>query len=348
LDQAQIIFAYTGMTDGGFATVVDGKEGGKNAVGGDVYVNVEYKDWGAGPGEWLYTTIMHETGHAVGLDHPHGGVLLTDSAQDNTDYSVMSYHGDPDGSGFGNYTFMLYDVSALQYLYGPNMNTNADDTVYDLSQYFKRNALIWDAGGIDTLDGFSLTEDVVLNLNDGAHSNVGTVTNLAIAFNTEIENARGGSGNDWLIGNEQDNVLMGGEGNDVLVGNRGNDRLIGGAGDDMLSLEGGGDVLVGGAGVDTLVATGDTTINLDSDNLYGLERVDATGEANDINVHLGDITDLSDNDSLYILGDDGIDTVHITGGERVGVVNVDGVDYVHYTDGDADLFVENTLVLNFR
>lgn len=56
--------------------------------------------------------------------------------------------------------------------------------------------------------------------------------NVAIAYNTTIEDATGGSARDLLWGNDAANVLNGGGGDDVLQGFGGNDTLIGGAGND--------------------------------------------------------------------------------------------------------------------
>jgi serralysin len=68
--------------------------------------------------------------------------------------------------------------------------------------------------------------------------------NVGIAYGATIENAKGGTGKDTIIGNAADNELFGNAGNDVLFGNAGNDLLDGGAGNDQLS---------GGTGNDTYV-----------------------------------------------------------------------------------------------
>ena len=49
----------------------------------------------------------------------------------------------------------------------------------------------------------------------------------------DVENARGGAGDDTLFGNEWLNHLVGGAGNDSLNGFEQDDTLIGGAGDDQ-------------------------------------------------------------------------------------------------------------------
>jgi serralysin len=58
--------------------------------------------------------------------------------------------------------------------------------------------------------------------------------NVAIAFGCVIENAIGGSGNDWIRGNSADNYLAGNAGADSLYGLAGADILWGGTGADFL------------------------------------------------------------------------------------------------------------------
>jgi serralysin len=71
--------------------------------------------------------------------------------------------------------------------------------------------------------------------------------NVGIAYGTIIENAKGGSGIDTIIGNTANNKLFGNAGNDVISGAEGNDLLDGGLGNDRLD---------GGVGSDTAVFTG--------------------------------------------------------------------------------------------
>jgi Ca2+-binding RTX toxin-like protein len=54
-----------------------------------------------------------------------------------------------------------------------------------------------------------------------------------LAYGTQIENARGGFGNDVIIGNEVRNLLFGNFGNDILEGGTGNDVLRGGENNDI-------------------------------------------------------------------------------------------------------------------
>ncbi|MEA1014823.1 M10 family metallopeptidase C-terminal domain-containing protein [Sphingosinicella sp. LY1275] len=108
--------------------------------------------------------------------------------------------------------------------------------------------------------------------------------NVGIAYGAVIENAKGGSGNDTIYGNNVDNVLTGNAGNDVMEGRGGNDTLDGGAGADV--MKGGigndiyivgeaGDVVVenAGEGLDTVLSSIDYTLGANVENL------DLTGSA---------------------------------------------------------------------
>jgi Ca2+-binding RTX toxin-like protein len=137
-------------------------------------------------------------------------------------------------------TVMLYDILAIQRLYGANMETRKGDTRYAYSATGQTLATIWDAGGVDTIDASNQSRAVVLNLAPGAFSSIGpsatggaAASNLAIAFGVTIENAVGGSGSDRLTGNAVANRLEGGGGADTLAGGGGDDTLVGGSGTDV-------------------------------------------------------------------------------------------------------------------
>ena len=225
-------------------------------------------------------TYLHEIGHGLGLTHPGpyngSGSYETDAThqQDTRQYTVMSYFAaGADGSGADHYgtdglsygaTPLLHDILAIQDVYGANTETRAGDTIYGFNSTAGRTAFdftvndnpvvaIWDAGGIDRIDVSGWSTDQVVDLNAGAFSSVGHLTqNLAIAYGATIEQAVGGGGSDRLIGNAAGNLLAGLGGIDRLRGGGGGDTLQGGAAADLLYGEAGDDVLEGGDGADIL------------------------------------------------------------------------------------------------
>ncbi|UZE82737.1 M10 family metallopeptidase C-terminal domain-containing protein [Proteus mirabilis] len=237
-------------------------------------------------GSYEYLCFIHELGHALGLMHIN--VYLKNIKNDailTYKYSVMAYQfadiKDADFAGLYPMTFMLVDILLLQYLYGPNMTTRLENNTYGFHSNTGRAAYslksiedklvscIWDAGGIDTLDFSLYTVNQVINLNEGCFSDIGGLrSNISIAYNTIIENAIGGKGDDTLIGNPFDNNLIGGDGNDLFYGGDGNDLFYGGSGNDVIYGELGNDVLYGDDGDDMLI------------DYYGANMLDG-GKGND-------------------------------------------------------------------
>ena len=83
-------------------------------------------------------------------------------------------------------------------------------------------------------------------LREGSKGLGGTGGGFTIANGAVIENARGGTGNDLLIGNEARNSLSGGAGDDTIMSSSGNDRMTGGTGADTF-------VFARGDGHDTIM-----------------------------------------------------------------------------------------------
>ena len=159
---------------------------------------------------------------------------------------------------------MIVDILAIQWLYNTPANLNADNTVYGfnsnvggwMGELFaaitgeQANADVYrgrpitlaiqDSGGVELIDFRKLTLDQYITLGSyRASSILGSKFNLHIVDGTQIEQARGGSDNDVLVGNGLDNTLWGSEGSDTLEGRGGFDTLLGEDGSDL--LDGGGD-----------------------------------------------------------------------------------------------------------
>jgi serralysin len=243
-------------------------------------------------GTFAYHTFGHELGHALGLKHGHelGGVrnVAMNADRDSMEFSIMTYRsyvGDPLIGGYSNeaggyaQSLMMYDIAAIQHIYGANFGYNSTNTTYKFDiatgqmkvneeqqgQPFANRIFrtIWDGGGVDTYDFSNYSTNLSVDLAPGGWSNLDTSgghfqqANLgdgkyarghvfnALQYQGDarslIENANGGSGNDVIRGNIANNVLNGNGGNDTIYGEAGNDTVDGGAGDDLIYLGDGDD-----------------------------------------------------------------------------------------------------------
>jgi serralysin len=227
-----------------------------NGPGGDAWFNtVNYNN--PVQGNYAFATFLHETGHAMGLKHGQESPALT-TDHDSVEYSVMTYRsyvGAP-LDGYRNETFgypqsyMMYDIAALQRMYGADFTFNAADSVYRWSNMNGQMSIngaaqnapganrvfltVWDGGGNDTYDLSNFAGGVTIDLRPGewtvtsqvqlanlgnGHYARGNVAN-ALLYNGDmrslIENGIGGAGNDTLIANQAANHLTGNGGADTF------------------------------------------------------------------------------------------------------------------------------------
>jgi serralysin len=332
--------------------------------GGDAWFN-NSSTWYDNPvmGNYAWASIIHETGHAMGLKHPHevsGDFGAMPADRDSLEYSIMSYHsyvGQPI-SAYSNapdsfpQTLMMYDIAGLQALYGANYNTNAGDTVYTWDPATGQESIdgvaqtmpvgdkifmtLWDGGGNDTYDFSNYTTNLDVNLQPGEWT---TVAANQLANLGDGHTAVGNIANALLYQDNPASLIenaIGGSGNDIIVGNAADNHLTGGGGNDTID---------GGAGVNTAVYSGA------SSDYQWVDNGDGTWTVTDIGTGSPDGTDTLTNIQFLQFTDTmvAIDTVtppdpntapvatadtYTTGTK--GSLSVSAADGVLSNDSDAD------------
>ncbi len=277
----------------------------------------------------LYATMLHEIGHGLGMAHAHddGGTSVvmdgvTSTFGDYGDYNlnqeiftVMSYNsgwelspnGTPNNYNYGNMaSYGALDIALLQSKYGANTTyaSSADTYTLGVDNFY---SAIWDTGGTDTIR-YNGTADAIIDLREatlqyesgggGYVSYIdGYIGGFTIANGVVIERGYGGSGDDIIVGNTANNLLIGGGGADTLYGRNGNDELQGGLDADVLYGDAGDDSLYGNAGDDTI--RGGT----------GADYIEGGEGADDIIGENGNDVMLGGDDGDTILGADGNDFI---------------------------------------
>lgn len=294
--------AMTGSSEGGYTNLPGTALSSANPTqirNGDIWLNDGmYTD--VRPGTVAWYSVLHETGHALGLKHTWevyssiSGHPALVQKYDGMEFTVMTYSSFPGenalsvgGNGQFDYpqTFMMFDILALQYTYGADFTTNNTNTIYKWNPsngdtYVngqiaidaptnKIFATIWDGGGIDTYDFSAYTTGLKIDLRPGGASVLSTtqLANLGSGHvaNGNVYNALQYKGDaKSLIENAK-----GGAGGDSMIGNQAANVLYGNGGSDAFNGLGGNDIYVGGAGSDSFIFVGsgggrDTAYDFDS------------------------------------------------------------------------------------
>jgi serralysin len=241
-------------------------------IGSDVFLDGSgWKNPNLNPADGTYAalTLIHEIGHALGLKHPFsqidtigetGEAPFLIGADDDTAWTVMSYTSHP---AQYHLQYSPFDIAALQYMYGPSVTTRPGNDTHTLNG--AAATLLFDGGGLDTLDASAQTQNVTLYLEPGYWGFIGSQANtltapgqVTINFGTAIEDLIGGAGNDTLTGNGLNNAIAGRGGNDRLDGAGGIDTavFVGNRSNFALEVKGSSYIVratTGSEGEDTLV-----------------------------------------------------------------------------------------------
>ena len=306
--------------------------GGDNNVRGDLWLASHFANNPVAP----IDVIRHEILHSLGLKHPSisGLEALTSQLTGEGDggptfridptgkYTAVSQQDAGDGVPEGG--LQLFDVAALQHMYGVNTSTSTGNTTYgdDQNSSLSRET-IWDAGGLDTLSAENAVDDfgAILDLRQGRFStilndqgavNEGYIDNISIAYGTEIEKAIGSQFDDEIVGNALSNILEGGAGNDIIGADESSIKTLNDASPIKFTL-------------DNERGPGNGTYDLKQDNASGSIDVLRGGAGEDILIGGASGT-------TYLEGGDGADTFYGGSGEDIFVVGSSDesqVDVIH-------------------
>ncbi len=200
------------------------------------------------------STVSHELGHMLGLGHsgPYNEGTNVDASQvqfneyDSQQWSVMSYNkADNTNTAYASaypvkgsnwteaQTPMMLDILAAQRIYGASktstlaggqtygFNTNISGTTrayYDFSYNKEPTVTIYNSGFGNTLDLSGYNTSSKIDLNPGAFSSAGgLINNIGISYNTRIDSAIGGAGDDIIYSNSNSNRIDGGGGINKVV-----------------------------------------------------------------------------------------------------------------------------------
>lgn len=332
----------------------------QTGLAGDVWVSLsQASNLQLDNGYYGLATLIHETGHALGLQHPGKynaapGVSITyannaEFYQDTRQYSQMSYfNAEFSGGGHIDWnrlnwvygqTPLLHDIATIQAMYGADPTTRTGDTVYGFNSNAGRDVYdfavnqmpvisIYDAGGVDTLDFSGWNTGSEIDLNPGAFSSGGGSGVVPL----DVLKARGllpssYTEDQYTALRARYNALDGMLKDNISIAYGTTiENAIGGDGNDTMAGNSVGNVLEGRAGNDSLDGrAGDDTLNggLGADTMKGGVGNDfyLVDDGGDSVIELaGEGTDSVSSSISYTLTDN-VDNLTLTGTAANGTGN---------------------------
>jgi len=214
-------------------------------------------------GSYGWQTLIHEIGHTLGLKHPGnynaggGGAPAPylSKALDTRLFTLMSYNNPPgslevtstvlpsgatrySGTSVNPSTYMLYDMAALQFMYGVGTGQGISDyQVTSFSADWSGMQTLWmPEDGV--IDASAVNNANIIDLRAGAFSSINVIpksitdsfpaslktaatymglNNVGLAFGSQVSTAKGGSvGDVFYTSAAADVAIDGGDGNDTV------------------------------------------------------------------------------------------------------------------------------------
>jgi serralysin len=333
---------------------------GSGSVAGDVWFGHNYDYSNAVQGNYEFATVIHETGHALGLKHGHEASTSNTTYPalnynyDSLEYSVMTYKsfvGDSATSYKNEHwgypqTYMMADIAALQNMYGANFSVNDESTHYKWKPGHGETwvngqvgldpggnrifATIWDGGGKhDSYDLSAYKNSVNIDLGAGGYSKFSNaqVADLgAASFAGPGQHMASGNIYNALMykGNTASLIedAIGGGGNDKLSGNKIGNHLEGRGGDDRFYGMAGNDIYEGNAGADTFFFKA----GWDKDRIADFGNIDTINLASFNFASVSDVLSYAQNDGKDVVFNFGNgDTLRL---EQVHKIDLHNNDFI--------------------
>ena len=243
-----------------------------------------YRSWVGKP--LTYGTANETWGYAQSL-------MMLDIA------AIQRLYGANFNSNSGDTTYTFSTSTGEMFVDGVGAGTPGGNRIF---------RTIWDGNGVDTYDFSNYVTSLEVDLAPGGYVDLDANGNFQRAqlefgfqgnpvtysrghiFNalqyegderSLIENAVGGSGNDFFRGNAADNTFTGNQGNDTFFGSDGSDTYFGGAGTDVLVLENTFATYTFSL-LDNFLQIADSFVDLVEDTIESIEFADVTRTFNDI------------------------------------------------------------------